>query len=73
MDEEKKPNFLKISVKPAVKREIDIIAASEQRHVYDVVDDMLKLYQAAVAGKPATPSPMVEKKRISDARELIAA
>ena len=63
MDEEKKPNFLKIAVKPNVKREIDIIAASEQRHVYDVVDDMLKLYQALHS------SPTVEKKRSAERRD----
>jgi hypothetical protein len=34
-------NFTKLSVRPDVKREIDIIAASTQRPVYDVVGEML--------------------------------
>jgi hypothetical protein len=41
-----KPSFLKVAVNPEVKREIDIIAASEQRPVYAVVSDMLEIYKA---------------------------
>ncbi len=44
-----KPNFLKVAVNPDVKREIDIIAASEQRPVYAVVSDMLEIYKATSA------------------------
>lgn len=43
-----KPNqFLKVAVKKEVKREIDILAASEQRRVYAVVKDMLDAYKKA--------------------------
>lgn len=44
-----KPQFLKVAVNPEVKREIDIIAASEQRPVYAVVSDMLEIYKATSA------------------------
>jgi len=49
----------KISVKIATKRQFDIIAASEGRHVYEVVDDALKLYKAVAIGK-------TKKKKIRD-------
>jgi hypothetical protein len=50
MAEEK---FVRINVKEPIKREIDIIAASEGRHVYEIVDDALKLYKAVVVKKTA--------------------
>lgn len=43
---EEKDEFTKLSVKSEVKHEIDIIAATERRFVYEVVADMLKLYKA---------------------------
>lgn len=43
--------FDKLSVKPEVKREIDIIAAAERRHVYEVVADALKVYKIVSYGK----------------------
>lgn len=38
--------FLKVAVKRDVKREIDIIAAHEQRPVYEVISDMMEIYKA---------------------------
>lgn len=49
MTDEKKSQFLKMAVKPDVKREIEIIAASEQRPIYDVVSDMLEIYKATTS------------------------
>lgn len=46
-----KEEFTKLSVKSNVKHEIDIIAATERRFVYEVVDDMLKLYKTVAMGK----------------------
>lgn len=46
-----KEEFSKLSVKSNVKHEIDIIAATERRFVYEVVDDMLKLYKTVAIGK----------------------
>ena len=46
-----KEEFAKLSVKSNVKHEIDIIAATERRFVYEVVEDMLKLYKYVVIGK----------------------
>ena len=48
MPEEK---FEKISVKENVKREIDILATVERRHVYEVVEQMLELYKSVSYGK----------------------
>jgi len=44
-DNQIKTKFVKVSIKESVKREIDIIASSEQRPVYDVVADMLEIYK----------------------------
>ena len=44
--EEAENTFLKIAIKRNVKREIDIIAAMEQRSVYEVVADMVNDYKA---------------------------
>lgn len=52
---EENTTFVRMNVKSDIKREIDILAASEQRPVYEIVDDMLKLYKA-VAIKRATKS-----------------
>lgn len=62
MADENKTTFTKISVKPEVKREIDIIAATEQRYTYEVVDDMLKLYKASMAEKSSPPIPHSQPK-----------
>jgi len=46
--EDKKYDFAKVSVRPATKREIDVLAAMRQRPVYELVAEMLevwKLYQ----------------------------
>jgi hypothetical protein len=51
-----KQPFQKISVKESVKSEIDIIATVEKRHVYEVVEDMLKLYKSVTFSKSKSPS-----------------
>ena len=43
-----KYDFAKISVRPEVKREIDVIAAMNQRPVYELVAEMLHTYKAAL-------------------------
>lgn len=55
-----KKKFDKISVEPNVKQEIDIIAAKERRHVYQLVAEMLKLY------KHVNSKPVVRKKVVKD-------
>jgi tRNA threonylcarbamoyladenosine modification (KEOPS) complex Cgi121 subunit len=50
---EKKSEFLKVSVKRQIKRAIDIIAAKEQRPVYQVVSDMLAAYEKTQGGTPS--------------------
>ena len=47
-----KEEFAKLSVKSNVKHEIDVIAATERRFVYEVVEDMLKLYKQVVKNSP---------------------
>lgn len=47
--EETKSEFLKVAVKRDTKREIDLIAASEQRSKYLVIQDMLETYKAVKA------------------------
>ena len=42
--------FTKISVRPAVKREIDVFAAMQQRPVYELVGEMLEAWKAAQPG-----------------------
>ena len=63
-----KEEFAKLSVKSNVKHEIDIIAATERRFVYEVVEDMLKLYQHVVIGK--TPKSPKSRKGGIDYRTL---
>jgi hypothetical protein len=48
--------FKKVSVKEPIKREIAILAATEDRHEYEIVADALKLYKVA-ALKRGTKSP----------------
>lgn len=43
--DETENTFLKVAVKREIKREIDIIAAMEQRSVYEVVADMVAAYK----------------------------
>lgn len=56
----------KISVTKPVKREIDLLAASEQRPVYLVVEDMVEAYKATRISKlprpnkKAKPIPVIE-------------
>lgn len=54
---EQKDEFTKLSVKSTVKHEIDIIAATERRFVYEVVEDMLKLYKAVAFEQPVKKLP----------------
>jgi hypothetical protein len=46
-----KSAFLRLNIKKETKREIDILAAHEQRDVYKIVEDMLTLYKAVAVGK----------------------
>lgn len=55
MPKQEKIAFQKISVKEDVKREIDILAAMEGRHVYEVVADAMKVYKQVVIGKKPSP------------------
>jgi hypothetical protein len=41
-----KEEFTRINIKQSIAREINIIAAAENRPVYVVVSDMLELYKA---------------------------
>ena len=40
-------NFAKISVRPPTKREIDVLAAMQQRPVYELVAEMVAAWKAA--------------------------
>lgn len=44
-------NFVRMNVKESNKREFDILAASEQRPVYEIVEDALKLYKSIALTK----------------------
>lgn len=72
MENEEKIRTLKVAVKAPVKREIDIIAASEQRPVYLVVEDMVRLYKAVTVKRPgsksAKPVPVVEISEVVSAQ-----
>ena len=50
MSDEKK-EFKKVSVPHDLKREIALLAASESRYEYQIVEDALKLYKAVSVGK----------------------
>lgn len=41
----------KVTVSKEVKREIDLLAANEQRPVYDLVEEMVEIYKSAKTGK----------------------
>lgn len=56
----------KISATKEAKREIDILAASEKRHVYEVVNDMLKLYKAVSVGHSVLRIKKIKPVRIED-------
>ena len=43
MAEEK---FTKLSVKENVKQDVDVLAAIERRHAYEIVADAMKVYKA---------------------------
>lgn len=47
--------FEKVAVKPEARREINLLAASEERHVYEVFADMLETYKAVKVGKLPKP------------------
>ena len=47
--------FARINVDENVKREIDIIAATNQKPVYKVVEEMLSIYKAATVETLPTP------------------
>lgn len=47
--------FEKVAVKPEVRREINMLAASENRPIYTVVEEMLETYKAAKVGKLPKP------------------
>lgn len=51
MPKEETAPFVRINVKSDNKREIDIIAAAEQRPVYEVVDEMVRIYLTTKTGK----------------------
>lgn len=53
--EPEKATFEKVAVKPEAKREINLLAASENRHVYEVVADMLETYKAVKVGRLPKP------------------
>ncbi len=40
-----KTNWAKVNIKPEVKREIDILAATAQRPVYELVAEMVNNYK----------------------------
>lgn len=47
MSKEKKYNFSKVNVRPEVKQEIEVLAALQQRPIYDLVGEMLEAWKAA--------------------------
>lgn len=51
-----KEEFAKLSVKSDVKHQIDVIAAIERRFVYEVVEDMLRLYKEITVKKSPRPN-----------------
>lgn len=53
---EEKEKFVAINVKENVKKEIDILATVERRHVYEVVEQMLELYKSISYGKTSKKS-----------------
>ena len=42
-----KYNFSKVNVRPEVKQEIEVLAALQQRPIYDLVGEMLEVWKAA--------------------------
>jgi hypothetical protein len=63
-----KEEFAKLSVKRDIKHEIDVIAAIERRFVYEVVEDMLKLYKEITIKK----SPRSNKKNSRPISDVVA-
>lgn len=63
-----KEEFAKLSVKSDVKHQIDVIAAIERRFVYEVVEDMLKLYKEITVKK----SPRSNKKNSRSISDVVA-
>lgn len=55
----------KVSVTKAVKREIDLLAADEQRSVYILVEDMVEIYKRHKTGKksPVDIADAISRKR----------
>ena len=50
-----KATFEKVAVKPEAKREINMLAASENRPIYAVIEEMLQTYKAVKVGKLPKP------------------
>jgi len=48
---EEKQQFKKVSLPPPLKREIALLAASESRYEYQIVEDAMKLYKQVAVGK----------------------
>jgi len=63
MAKEENAQFVRINIKNDNKREIDIIAAAEQRPVYEVVDEMVNIYKSTKTGKkgPVDVTEMIKK------------
>ena len=43
----RKYNFSKVNVRPEVKQEIEVLAALQQRPIYDLVGEMLEVWKTA--------------------------
>lgn len=69
-DEVAKSEFLKVAVKRDMKREIDLIAADEQRPVYVVVEEMVNMYKQAKHGEQL---PRAKKSKKALSTKLVAA
>ena len=47
MKRNQKYNFSKVNVRPEVKQEIEVLAALQQRPIYELVGEMLETWKAA--------------------------
>ena len=46
MLDSEKQKFFKVNIRPETKQEIDAIAESENRYVYELMDNMIQIYKA---------------------------
>lgn len=69
MTQTTKSEFLKVAVKRDMKREIDLIAADEQRPVYVVVEEMVNMYKAQKRGEQL---PRVKKTKALSSKAIAA-